>query len=52
MGHTVHFLSEVPKYQKIDKLYSDYEQKLEAYRNRCKDEAIDLLREYFWSLWD
>lgn len=27
------------------------EHKLEAYRAECKDEALDLLKEYFYSLW-
>jgi len=26
--------------------------KLEKYREECKDEAIDMLKEYFLSLWD
>lgn len=33
------------------KLYKD-EQKLVQYRNKCKDEAMDLMKEYFFSLWD
>ena len=28
------------------------DEKLEKYREECKDEAIDMLKEYFFSLWD
>lgn len=28
------------------------ERELEQYRNKCKNEAMDLLKEYFFSLWD
>lgn len=28
------------------------EKEIEDYKNKCKDEAFDLLKKYFWNLWD
>lgn len=36
--------------QRIVRGYAE-ERKLNAYRIECKDEALDLLKEYFYSLW-
>ena len=30
----------------------DKEKRLEEYRRKCKDEAIDMLKQYFYDLWD
>ena len=38
-GRTGHFMDELPQYK-------------EEYRNKCKDDAIDLLKEHFYALWD
>lgn len=51
-GGTIHFMREIPEYAEIDVKYMDYEKKLEEYRMNCKDEAMDLLKEHFFSLWD
>ncbi len=50
-GSTVHFMNELPEYEEIYEKYYGEERKLEAYRAECKDEALDLLKEYFYSLW-
>lgn len=49
---TMHFMREVPEYKELDEKYQAIEKELEAYRNRCKDEALDMLKQYFWNLWD
>lgn len=51
-GHYVHFMREVPEYAEIDRLYDEEERKLEKYREDCKNEVFDLMKEYFWVLWD
>ena len=30
----------------------DKEKRLEEYRRKCKDEAIDMFKQYFYDLWD
>lgn len=32
--------------------YFEKEKEIFEYRNKCKDEALDLIKEYFWNLWD
>lgn len=51
-GGTVHFMSELPEYADIDKKYRQRERELEDYREECKNKAMDMLKEYFYSLWD
>lgn len=51
-GGTVHFMDEVPKYREISECYRSEEEKLGRYREECKDEALDMLKKYFYSLWD
>ena len=52
-GNTVmHFMDEVPEYKDIYDRYFAEEKELENYRSACKDEAIDMLKEYFYDLWD
>ena len=46
------FLSEIPEYAAIDKLYHDEEKRIDEYREKCKDEVFDLMKKYFFSLWD
>ncbi len=50
-GGTVHFMNELPEYKEIYEKHYAEERKLEAYRIECKDEALNLLKEYFYSLW-
>lgn len=49
---TGHFMDELPQYKEISEKYFAEEKKLEEYRNKCKDDAIDLLKEHFYALWD
>ncbi|MCM1257958.1 MAG: hypothetical protein NC307_08915 [Roseburia sp.] len=51
-GGTIHFMDEVSEYKEISDKYREEEQKLEQYRNECKDEALDMLKKYFFALWD
>ena len=48
----IHFMDELPEYKEISDKYSAEDKRLEEYRNQCKDEAFELLKEYFFSLWD
>jgi len=49
---TMHFMREVPEYEDICDKYSEENKQIDEYRSRCKDEAIDMLKEYFYDLWD
>lgn len=49
---TMHFMSEVPEYEDIDRKYHLSERELDQYREKCKDAAIEMLKEYFYDLWD
>lgn len=51
-GGTVHFMNELPEYKDIYEKYWAVERKLEEYREKCKDEALDMMKEYFYLLWD
>ena len=51
-GGTIHFMDEIPEYKEIYERHRVEDEKLEKYREECKDEAIDMLKEYFFSLWD
>ena len=48
----MHFMGELPEYKEISDRYMEAEKELDAYRKNCKDEALDLLKEHFFSLWD
>lgn len=50
--HTVHFMDELPEYKEISCLYDDQKKQLEEYRNSCKDDAFDMLKQYYYDLWD
>ena len=45
-------MDELPEYKDIFEKHRAEERKLEAYREKCKNEALDMLKEYFYSLWD
>lgn len=32
--------------------YDEEESRLEEYRRSCKDEAMDMLKQHFFNLWD
>lgn len=51
IGHTAHFMSELPEYREIDKNYSDEDIKIKEYRRQSQDEAFDMLKRYFVHLW-
>lgn len=51
-GGTVHFMDELPEYKEISDKYCKEEKRMEEYGNSCKDEAFDMLKQYFFSLWD
>jgi len=51
-GGTIHFMDELPEYKEISDKYREEEKRLEEYRRKCKDEAIDMLKQYFYDLWD
>lgn len=48
----MHFMYELPEYREISDEYFEEMRKIDDYRNKCKDEAFDLLKEHFWALWD
>ena len=48
----VHFMDELPIYKDISDKYFAEEKAIEDYRMSCKDEAMDLLKEHFFALWD
>ena len=51
-GGTLHYMDELTEYKEIYDLHSAEERKLEEYREQCKNGAMDMLKEYFFSLWD
>ena len=51
-GGTVHFMNELPEYKEISEKYDEEQRHLEEYRKLCKDEAFDMLKKYFYDLWD
>lgn len=51
-GGTIHFMKELPEYKEISDKYFAESRKLDEYRNTSKNEAMDMLKEYFFSLWD
>lgn len=48
----VHFMKELPEYREIYEKYYAEGRKLDKYREQCNNEAFDMLKEYFYSLWD
>lgn len=48
----IHFMDELPEYEEISKKYREENNRLEKYRERCKDEAMDLMKTHFFALYD
>ena len=49
---TMHFPKELPEYAEIEEKYHEEERKLKEYRKECFKEAMSMLGEWFWDLWD
>lgn len=49
---TMHFASEIPEYADICHQWSQEEREIDKYRDEMKDEAFDLMKQWFWSFWD
>ena len=47
-----YMLGDVPEYKEISNLYHDECRRIDEYRNECKDKGLDLLKKWFWNLWD
>lgn len=45
-------MNEVPEYKEIHDKYMKEQKKIEEYQVQCKDEAFDLMKQYFYDLWD
>lgn len=48
----IHFMNEIPMYKEISDNYNEREKELEEYRKECKDEVFDMMKKYFFDLWD
>lgn len=48
----IHFPHEVDEHKEITKLFLEEEERIENYRNNCKNEAFELFSKWFWNLWD
>ena len=48
----MHFMNELPEYEEISRLHMEEEKRLAEYREKCKDEVFDLMKKYFFALWD
>lgn len=47
-----HFMSELSEYAEIDKKWTEAEDDLTKYQSQCKDEALDMLKKYWYDLWN
>lgn len=45
-------ISEIPEYQEICGKHEKAEREIDQYREECKDKAMDMMKEYFYCLWD
>lgn len=45
-------ITKVPEYKEIWNKYIEEEKEIEKYRIKCKDKAFDLMKKYFYDLWD
>lgn len=51
-SRTMHFMDEISEFKEISEKYFAEDKELGKYRERCKNEAMDLLKEHFFALWD
>ena len=49
-SHSVYLPHQMPEYKGICELHSEEERKLSAYREQCKNEALELFSKWFYSL--
>ena len=49
--YTYHSMNEVDKYRDISNKYFEKEQYITNIRDKCKNEALDTFKHYFWNLW-
>lgn len=49
---TMRFMDEVPEYKDIHEKYRTEQERLDKYRHKCWSEAMDMLKEWYWDLWD
>lgn len=40
------------RYEEAEKIYRDYSIEMNKYREKCKNEFFDLMKKWFWCLWD
>lgn len=48
----IHFMDELPEYKEISEKYREENNRLEKYREQCKNEAMDLIKTHFFALYD
>lgn len=48
----VHYMDELPEYKEIYDKHYEAERKIAIYRAKSQGEALDMLKEYFYYLWD
>lgn len=48
----IYGLAKAPEYQEIWDKYCQEQRNIEIYRHECKDKAFDLMKEFFYDLWD
>lgn len=51
-GRRVYTINDMPEYADFCRRYSEEAKLIKAYRKKCKDEAMDMLKKYFYHLWD
>ena len=49
--HPIYLPHHMPEYKEICELHAEEERKLNAYREQCKNEALELFSKWFYSLW-
>lgn len=51
-GWTIHTMNELPEYRDIYEKYFAEEKEIDRYREECMEKAMDMMKEYFFCLWD